>query len=323
MNEVEGIGPVPIPIKTRTLVLTKDDLERMSYYKPRERREDHVNEIYHSLLAGNTTFLQLIHIIETKENTIIVMDGVHRIEATKRYYDKVPDGKVTFLISYYDKELSKLKNKKALYNLYEFVSRGYKEASKDFINKSSELDISSLNAFLALLPCTLDTTKDGEKHKIKAKWLVDAYEASKLKVFRLPSIKPSDYPCKLIALKIEEAETIIDTVNRMIRIYSKRNPDFLKDKPFKTTAPFYSIFNIIHRNKGRMSPEYIEKRIRDKLTPEFLDSLSASGSTGTQQEFAKCLIVLNKSKKKESEIFNAEVPVTINKEKEDWFKKNF
>lgn len=270
--------------ETKDIVVDKHNINLFDVINPRQIRNTQVNNILRSLKQGIHFDTPFVININNGTKRIRVLDGGHRTEALKRYFEQFPDDKIKIkLMVYKDLTESQEREKYTLWNI------GVKQTTDDFIN-CYKFEIPEFENMLSELPVAVYPTKN----KMRLRYVVDAYLSSK----QVPYTGGMAYDRLqwLGALKkitYSDVEAMKRTFAIITEIFNPKDiTDFNRLSAFKTGI-FKALFCLIRTNDVFLGRQYIIKRMKTVLANssilEKFKSVNKSGSVEAYIYFRQLL----------------------------------
>ncbi|MHA1410488.1 MAG: hypothetical protein ACTSQY_09340 [Candidatus Odinarchaeia archaeon] len=261
------------PYTVKDLPCDKASMSLIDIVNQRQIRNTQVNSILRGLKQGQHFDSMFVVNVNNGSKRIRVIDGGHRTEALKRYFEEYPNKQVKVSLAVY-KDLTDAEER-AIFTRWNI---GVKQTIEDFIN-SYKAEIPEFEYMLDQLPVSVY----GTKNKMKMRYIVDAYLSSKTQ----PYTGGCGYArlAWLDAFKRITSEDIItmkDTFGVIKRTFNPNDiVDFTRLPAFKT-AVFKAVFRLIHINKVMLGKEYVIKRMKKVLANSaVLEQFRGSHRTGT------------------------------------------
>jgi len=268
-------------------IVTKSNVNGFVIVNKRNTRMAQVHKILRAL--NDDTHFEAPFVVNRRDKKIRVIDGHHRIEAMKKFYemDGNEDEQIEIVMATY-KNLTD-EEERDMYTKWNIAIR---QNTHDFINSYKET-IPMFERLTSELPCTIY----GTKTKIRIKNLTEAWFVSQISTSFQGGVSWTNYVFveNMQNLTDADIDEIKDTFSIMWEIFNPYSyTDFVGMSPFKTT-PFIAIFSIIQRNKKRLSLDYMKKRMKTKLASrsQLLSSYNQGGRKACQLAHEKFLSELN------------------------------
>jgi hypothetical protein len=243
-------GTNKVECKSEKMLLTTENIDRFVILKNRRDIRSGVKTKLRRLLEKGKHFdTPLVTNRITADEKDRLLDGNHRIECIKEFFEVYPNRKVEVYVMYYE-DLDPAEEKKK----YTQWNSGTKQNTNDFIKQYWD-DIPMAKKMQRDFPC-----------KVSYKWAVDTMEFKTLVseyLVREASTFAGGYSGSAINF-IDEVKLLGNPDYAVLRafmidfieIFGK--PDF-KSNPHYKQANFYSIFRIWWDNKTRLSPLEVKK----------------------------------------------------------------
>lgn len=244
------------PYEIKDIWLDKASMSLIELPNQRHIRDSQVNGIFRALKQKEHFDSMFVVNVNNGTKKIRVIDGGHRTEALKKYFEIFPNSKIRVSMAVY-KDLSSSQERQ----IYTKWNLGVKQSIEDFI-WSYRMEIPEYENLLNKFPVTIY----GSSEKIKLRYIIDAYISSK----QNPYTGGTHYG-KLEWIEVlrningSDLKSIDDTFKILYRIFNPNNRnDFVKMSPFKYTN-FKALFRLIHINKVMLGRNYVIKRMNTVL----------------------------------------------------------
>jgi len=265
------------PYNVKDIVLDKASMSLIDLVNQRQIRESQVNSILSKLKQGCHFDSMFVVNVNNGTKRIRVLDGGHRTEALKKFFEKKPDAKVRVSMAVYN-DLTETEERQVFtkWNL------GVKQSVDDFI-KSYKVEIPEYETMIEELPVSIY----GSKNKLKLRFVVDAYLSSKTNPYSggcgytrlqwLSVLKNIDY---------DNIQSMKDTVKIMNTIFNPKDiDDFTRLTAFKFSN-FKSVYRLIDVNKVLLGKNYVIKRMSKILfNHPIMEQYRAGHRQGTVESF--------------------------------------
>lgn len=240
----------------KDIILDKNNINLIDIINPRQIRGQQVNSILRSLNLGSHFDAPFVINVNNGTKRIRVIDGGHRTEALKKYFEQNPDVKVKVKMIVY-KDLTESQERKE----YTRWNIGVKQTIDDFIN-CYKSEIPEYESLIAELPLSIY----GSKTKMKLRFMVEAYLLSKSVPFRGGLVYSREE--WLDAFKKINYDDILSMKRTFGILFEIFNPnsviDFTRLLAFKQTT-FKSLYCLVHMNEETLGRNYIIKRMKNIL----------------------------------------------------------
>ena len=244
------------PYEMRDVIINKKNISLIDIVNQRQIRNTQVNSILRAL-NKNCHFdsLFVVNIINHTKR-IRVIDGGHRVEALKRYFEKNTDKDVKVSLAAY-RDLTPVEERE----VYTKWNIGLKQTIDDFINAYKD-EISVFESMIDDLPISVY----GYKNKLKLRYMADAYLSSKQNPFTGGCHYSRDGWLKALReLTNEDVESMKETFSIIKKIFNPNDiVDFTRLPAFKFTA-FKAIYRLVHVNRTFLGKNYVIKRMTKVL----------------------------------------------------------
>lgn len=268
---------IEYPYKIESIVLSKNNMSLVELPNQRHIRTTQVNSILKRLKQGCHFDSMFVVNVNNGKKKIRVIDGGHRTEALKKYFEKHPDKKIRVSMAIY-KDLSEAEER-AVYTKWNL---GVKQSVEDFIWSYRD-EIPQYDKLLIELPVTVYGTSE----KLKLRYIIDAYLSSK----KYPFTGGCSYD-KLEWLEVfknlnpDDVESMVDTFKIIMKIFNpNKRIDFIKTSPFKFSN-FKALYRLIHTNRVLLGENYVIKRMKNTLyNKSILDQFRAGHKQMTVEAF--------------------------------------
>lgn len=244
------------PYETKDVTLDKASMGLIDIVNQRQLRGTQVNSILRELKQGKHFDSMFVVNVNNNTKRIRVIDGGHRTEALKKYFEANPDKKVKVSMAAY-KDLTDAQERE----IYTKWNLGVKQSIEDFIN-SYKKELPEFESLLERLPVSIY----GSKNKMKLRHMVDAYLSSKQQPFMGgPRYTRAQWLDELKKLNHEDILSIKNTFGIISEIFNPRDVvDFTRLPAFRISI-FRALFHLVHFNKTVLGRNYVVKRMRTVL----------------------------------------------------------
>lgn len=271
---------------TKDIVLNKENIRKLHIVNARQIRPRHVNSILRQLRLNKHFEANFIVNAIDKDKTVRVIDGNHRIEALKQYFDLNPDEKIKVMMVVY-KNLSPDQERE----VYSIWSKQIKQSTKDFINSYKDT-IPMFERITTQIPCSIYTTKT----KLPFITLIRAYFAAKENPFT-GGKRYTNMQFIEILQQLDDADvnSMVDTFKIFKKIFNPNDyTDFARLPAFNSVV-FRALYRIIHVNKVLLGKNIVIKRMTTKLSNSaLLEQYKGVGRETAVQAYKHFIQILNK-----------------------------
>lgn len=249
-------GTLDYPYTMKDFLVGKKDMSFIELPNQRHIRTNQVNSLARALKAGRHFDAPFVVNKNNGTKTIRVIDGGHRTEALRKYFDAFPDAKVKLSMAVYS-DLTPAEERR----IYTKWNLGVKQSVDDFV-WSHRVEIPQYENLLAELPVTVY----GSTEKLKMRYVVDAYICSKKSPFTGgSSYGRLDWLEVMQNINYSDVESMKDTFDLMYLIFNpNKRQDFVKLSPFKC-CNLKALYRLIYTNKVFLGTTYIKKRMTTVL----------------------------------------------------------
>jgi len=269
-------------------VVNKDNVNGFVIVNKRNTRLTQVKNILRALRLGK--HFEAPFIVNRRSSAIRVIDGHHRIEAMKSYFEDEDNVDKTIEVTMAVYKNLTNEQERTVYTVWNVAVR---QNTHDFINSYKDT-IPTFNRITSEMPCTVY----GQKTMIRIKNLSEAYFVASNETFTGGvSWTNYEFVAKLRQLNDFDVDAIKDTFGIIMDLFNPYNyTDFMGMPSFKT-SPFIAIFSIIHKNKTRLPLSYIKMRVKTALVNNtiLLNRFNQGGRKACMQAHAEFLRQLNSS----------------------------
>jgi len=279
--------------ETKTIILDKDSTRKLITVNPRQVRAKQVKSVL-SALRLNKHFDSPFVVNVRANREVRILDGTHRVEALKKYFDQRPEDKVKVMMIVY-RDLTDDEERE----IYTKWNLSVKQSIDDFINSYKD----TIPVF-ERLTTELPVTVYGSRTKLKFRTLVDAYLTSKEHPFTGGlSVNAPLFIKKIQEIGVDEVDYIKDTFKIMEKIFNKADyADFPRLPAFRPTS-FRALFYLIRNNKVALGKNYVIKRMTTALANSVIieQCNDYTGRSGSIQAYERFKRELNKRSTKKFE----------------------
>jgi len=279
--------------ETKTIILDKDSTRKLIIVNPRQIRAKQVKSVL-SALRLNKHFDSPFVVNVRANREVRVLDGTHRVEALKKYFDQRVDDKVKVMMVVY-RDLTDDEERE----VYTKWNKSVKQSVEDFINSYRDT-IPMFERFTTELPVSVY----GGKTKLKLRLLIDSYLISKEHPFSGgTSYTALQFIKKMQNLDGEDVDYIKDTFKTIMTIFNKVGySDFPRLPAFRPTS-FRALFYLIRNNKIILGKNYVIKRMTTVLANSVIieQCNEYTGRSGSIQAYERFKRELNKRTTKKFE----------------------
>jgi len=277
------------PYEIKDITLNKASMSRIDIVNQRQMRNSQVMSLLRALNKGEHFDSMFVVNINNGTNRIRIIDGGHRTEAIRRYFETHPEAKIKVSMAVY-KDLTNREERE----IYTKWNIGVKQNVDDFIN-SYKAEIPMYEEMLSRLPISIY----GSKNKMKIRHMVDAYMGSKQNPFKGGcGYNRDNYLSTIKKIDEEDVENMEDTFKIIKEIFNPNDVvDFMRLSAFKTTL-FRAIFRLVHINKVFLGKNYVIKKMSKVLyKSSILESIKVTHRQGTVEAYIIFKQLLNKNAK--------------------------
>jgi len=234
---------------------TRRTVDALRVVRPRKLRWGQVLSIYKALLRGEHFDVPIVVNIHYKYGTK-VLDGQHRIEALKLYFEKYPHHRIQITLIKY-KGLSDEEERQ----VYRRWNIAIKQSTDDFLHGFME-ELPMMHELQKRVPCSVY----GSHKKMKLRTLINAYHASKDKEYTGGERKTGYdfilYLKKLTSDDIAEIQRVFEVIHDVFNHEGKK--DFCRLSPFKNLV-FRALYSLVAKNLDALGEKYIKKQMKKML----------------------------------------------------------
>lgn len=239
----------------QSVVLTKKSVKTLVVVNPRKTHAGQVNSIYNSLLKReHFDSVFVVNVIKGVGTRII--DGNHRIQALKKFFEKYPSERIQAYFATY-RELSE-EQERAVFTKWNI---SVSQSTDDFLHSYRET-IPMYERLTTEMPCSIY----GAKNKMKLRDLVNAYSASFEKPYRggesKTKINVVRYFQRLVGSDVDKIKKIFGL---MMEIFNADNTKDWRNKAAFKNIIFRALYYIINSNIDRIDEKYLVKRMKTVL----------------------------------------------------------
>lgn len=275
--------------KVKKVVMTKTMFESMFAFQPDKRkiRTSQVRVLVNALEEGHT--FPGIAVNDGNQNfpdKLVVIDGNHRDEALRKFFDKHPTARVEVLLFIYSLETEEEERE-----LFRVLNNTVTPSSDDLIQQYK-----SENGFIKKILSDIPKTHVyGTKFSpIKVRPILVAY---------FDAVKP-DWSASMISgmdlvwKADSEAVSNVRIIKEFLRDYQNWFGELSKDNIWMRTTAINVMFRLWYQNKTLMSMDEMQERMRKIINHETVIRGTAKGGRNATEEFADDILkVLNRQRK--------------------------
>ena len=269
-------------------VVNKNNVNGFVIVNKRNTRLTQVKNILRALRLGK--HFEAPFVVNRRGNAIRVIDGHHRIEAMKKYFEDEDNEDETIEVTMAVYKNLTNEQEREVYTVWNVAVR---QNTHDFINSYKDT-IPTFNRITSELPCNVY----GQKTRIRIKNLTEAYFVAQSETFTGGvSWTNYEFVARLQQLDDDDVDEIKDTFGIIMDLFNPYSyTDFMGMPAFKT-SPFTAIFSIIHKNKSKMPLSYLRKRVKTALVNNtiLLNRFNQGGRKACMQAHSEFLRQLNNS----------------------------
>lgn len=249
-------GPIlDINYKMVKATIDKKDIKDFVIVNPRKIHIAQVNSIYKSLMQNkhfDSAFVVNIRNVITR-----IIDGNHRIEALKKYFERHPSKSIDVFFATY-KDLTDEQEREIFTRWNISVTQN----TDDFINSYKEV-IPTYPRFVSDLPCSVY----GSSNKMKLRDLINAYSGSFEKPYRGGESKTKmDFIVYIQKLKDSDMHGIIKNFTIIKTIFDNGNKKDWRNQPAFKNIIFRALYYLVANNVETLGETYVIRRMRTALT---------------------------------------------------------
>ena len=236
------------------VTFTKKSVESLAIANPRKLRKSQVSNLLSQLKAGEHFDSNLV--ANSKSGTALrIVDGHHRIETMKLYFEAFPEEKIKIWMATY-KNLTPDEERK----VYRKWNIPVKQSTDDFINSYKD-EIKIFNTLCEEIPCSVY----GSLSKLKMRDLINAHIGSFEKPYKGGEKRTMyDFVKYMKTLKEKDVPEIKDNFLILCEIFNSTDlKDFTKLSAFKNVV-FRALYSLVANNKDELG-DYLKRRMRTVL----------------------------------------------------------
>lgn len=236
------------------ITLTKKILEELVIVNPRKIHLSQVQSLFKALLQGK--HFDSVFVINRRDNKLRVIDGNHRIESLKLFFEKHPHMKIEANAAVYN-NLDDAQERE----IFTRWNISITQSTDDFINSYKET-IPMYRRFVDEMPCNVY----GTYNKMKLRDMVNAYRASFEKPYAGGEGKTKiDFIQYLQRLTNSDLDTITRNFSILKAIFdTSHKKDWRMQAPFRNII-YRALYYLIANNIDRLDEMYIKRRLRTAL----------------------------------------------------------
>ena len=273
------------PYKVKDMVLGKADMSLIDLVNQRQIRNTQVNSILRDLKQGKHFDSMFVVNVNNGTRRIRVIDGGHRTQALKKYFETYPNEKVKVSMAVYNDLTDS--EERAIFTKWNL---GVKQSVDDFIN-SYKVEIPEYESMLEELPVNIY----GSKNKMKLRYIVDAYLSARTNPYTggcaytrlewLSALKEIDY---------DAVASMKDSFGVIKNVFNQKDiVDFTRLTAFKFSN-FKAIFRLVDVNKVLLGKNYVVKRMSKILyNNSIMENYRIAHRQGTVESFEMYRRMLN------------------------------
>ena len=239
-----------------TAFFTKKAVESLKIANPRRLRKAQVASLTSMLLDGEHFDSCLVVNRISRGYRIHVIDGHHRVEAMRNYFEKRPNDKIQIALAVY-KNLSPDQER----DVFRKWNISIKQSTDDFINSYKD-EIPMFIKLTTEIPCSIYNSPK----KLKLKDLINAHIGSKEHPYKGAKSRTSyDFVKYMKQLKDSDVDQMKYHFKVLQEIFNPNGTkDFHKLSAFKNTV-FRALVYLVANNIKQLGENYVKRRMRTSL----------------------------------------------------------
>lgn len=273
------------PYEIKDMPMDKASLSLIDLVNQRQIRNTQVNSLFRDLKQGKHFDSMFVVNVNNGTRRIRVIDGGHRTEALKKYFELYPHNKIIISMAVY-KDLTDTEER-AVFTKWNL---GVKQSVDDFIN-SYKVEIPEYESMLEELPVNIY----GSKNKMRLRYIVDAYLSAKTNPYAggcgytrldwLAALKEIDY---------DAVASMKDSFGVIKKVFNPKDiVDFTRLTAFKFSN-FKAIYRLVDVNKVLLGKNYVIKRMSKILyNNSIMENYRVAHRQGTVESFEMYKRMLN------------------------------
>lgn len=286
--KLRAVGTTKLEWTPKKLVLGKEDLKDFEIlFNRRDIRKGQVTKLYRLLCEGN--HFQSNMVVNRKNNKYRLIDGNHRYEALKRFFEKYPDRRVEVVVSQYTN--LEPQEEKAVYSTW---NKGTKQSTNDYI-KAYWNDIKITKKLKTpYFPCNVSHVWG--KHTMELKLLINPYLVKDNEGDNSIAFQGSAHDFVEKAMELNGGD--VQVLKQFLEEYSEVFGVVDKESMYYKLPIFTVIMRLWLKNYSRMNPEVLKKRLKKLIGHERV--IYWTGQGGARTNLKQCIMdfrmVLNKGR---------------------------
>ena len=235
--------------------IDKNSIKKLVIVNPRKLHISQVDSIYKSLMQNK--HFDSVFVVNVKNTITRIIDGNHRIEALKKYFEKHPSKSIEVYFATYN-------------NLTDDQERGIftrwnisvTQNTDDFINSYKET-IPIYSRLVSEIPCSVY----GSYNKMKIRDLINAYIGSVKKPYNGGESKTKlDFIQYLQGLKDSDVDIIAKNFEILKTTFNNGNKKDWRNQPAFKNIIFRALYFLIANNVDVLGEMYVTRRMRTALS---------------------------------------------------------
>ena len=266
-------------------VVNKNNIERLfaQYPTKRQIRRSQQKKLLDALKTGKSFPVMYVNRGSPISNKLVVLDGNHRLEALREFFEEFPNKSVELQLGVYDIKDSESEKAKFLE-----LNRIIRPSSDDIIQQYKD-DL----PFLKDLLDQVDVVSVYNSKPLKVRNLMHAYVHAKKPKWQSEILKGED----LVKYMTAYNQTEIDEIKDFLKDYQNIFGVLTKDCMFVKTTILQVMFRIWYQNKDRVEKKKMEKKFRKLMTETiFIEASIKGGNTVVMEYGEKFIDFLNRGR---------------------------
>ena len=258
MQNKRGVTPQPTMVLNYNIIKTiidKDSIKKLVIVNPRKIHISQVDSIYKSLMQNK--HFDSVFVVNVRNTITRIIDGNHRIEALKKYFEKHPSKSVEGYFATYN-DLTDEQERK----IFTRWNISVTQSTDDFINSYKET-IPIYSRLISEIPCSVY----GSCNKMKIRDLINAYAAAINKPYRGGKAKTKiDFIQYIQELKDSDVNIIVKNFEILKTTFDNGNKKDWRNQPAFKNIIFRALYFLVANNVENLGEMYVIRRMRTVLS---------------------------------------------------------